>query len=153
MHQLTSLYIAFSPCVSATVYLQSIYSCGYHSLCPIIKPPPLPPILFVSLSLYVFSYLFSLFTVHLFLYLQWLTGSGSVSGYQRKLRFCCRQIAFFLVSPVLFCSERKRQKCGSSKICLLLGLKNAPPLRIQWRVSHQTAGSNGTARLTHTIHR
>ena len=26
--------------LSATVYLQSIYLCGYHSPCPIIMPPP-----------------------------------------------------------------------------------------------------------------
>lgn len=86
--------------LSATVYLQ----CGYvfiivcvPSYSCLVLPPP-PPFPFVSLPLYLSSHLFSLFTVHLFLYLQWLTGSSSVSGYQRKLRFCCKQIAPFFRS-------------------------------------------------------
>lgn len=86
--------------LSATVYLQ----CGYvfiivcvPSYSCLVLPPP-SPFPFVSLPLYLSSHLFSLFTVHLFLYLQWLTGSSSVSGYQRKLRFCCKQIAPFFRS-------------------------------------------------------
>lgn len=62
MHQLTSPYISFSLCLSATVYLQSIYSCGYHSLCHIIKPPPFPLHTFwVSLPLFVLLFVLTLY--------------------------------------------------------------------------------------------
>lgn len=66
-----------------------------------------------------------------------------------KITLLLQTNSFFFFSSVLllYSVQRGRQKRVSSEICLLLALKNAPPLRIQGRVSQQTAGPNGTTRL------
>lgn len=56
---------------------------------------------------------------------------------------------FFGFSCCILFRERMTEKWLQRKnlLSLLRALKNAPPLRIQERVSHQTAGPNGTAKL------
>lgn len=86
IHKLTSPYslsLSLSICNSLSavhLFMWLSWSVSHHHASFSFRPFP-----FVSLSFY----LFSVFTVHLLLCLQPLTGSGSVSGYQRKLRFCC----------------------------------------------------------------
>lgn len=153
MHKLTSPYSLYLPPCPCNSYLQSICLCGYHSTACVLSSCLLPPFPFVSFSLYLFSHLFSLFTVHLLPYLQCFPCSSSVSGYQRKLQFCSKQMGlfffFFGFSCCILFRERMTEKWLQRKnlLSLLRALKNAPPLRIQERVSHQTAGPNGTAKL------
>jgi len=100
----------------------------------ICSPICSPSLLFTSFSLSVMPHRQRL--------CDWLSG--------RKLHFWCKPIGAPPPPPhhqslLLYSVQRGR----------LLALKNAPPLRIQRRVSQQTAGPNGTTglmRSTHSVH-
>lgn len=128
-----------------------MWLCVYHSLRPIIfmpRPPPALPIPFcVSPPLFVLPFVLPLYCSPLSL--------SPMAHRQQLCEWLSEKITLLLQTNssvfqellVLYSVQKGRRKSSSSEICLLLALKNAPPLRIQGRVSQRTAGPNGMARL------
>ena len=135
MHQLTSRSLSLSNSLSAVhllTWLSSPASRHYASLS--LLYPSLP--LFV-LPLYSPPLPLSPTPHRRRLLCEWLS---------EKITLLLQTNSSFLF--VVCCVRRGRDgKSGSGEICALLALKDAPPLRIQRRVSQQTAGPNGTTRL------
>ena len=143
------LSLSLSLSLSATVYLQCgyvviVYVPSYSCLVLVL----LPPISFcVSPPLFVLPFVLPLYCSPLSL--------SPMAHRQRLCEWLSEKItlllqtnsSFFRGLLVLYSVQKGRRKSSSSEICLLLALKNAPPLRIQGRVSQRTAGPNGMARL------
>lgn len=122
--------------VQAAVYLK----CGYIDYIPCVPSLCLPHC-FLRLPLSLC--LLSIFAAHL----------SRLPTMPRRQRLC------ELLSEKMTLLLQTNSSCFGSSCCILfregrrksgcwlLALKNAPPLRIQGRVRHQTAGPNGTARL------
>lgn len=110
MHKLTSSY---SLSLATTVYLQSIYLCGYHG--PIIMPPPpspciLPIPFFVPFSLFVLLFVYPLYCSPLSL--------SPVPHWQQPCEWLSAKITlllqtnsiFFFFSLLLYSVQTGRQK-------------------------------------------
>lgn len=130
---------------SFAVYLHFIYLYSFHGLDPSLPPFNLQFTFVFLYLLFVLLFAFPLSTVHLFCFLQqqqreWLSGKIVLV---LQINSSC-----LFLSLLMHSVQRGRWETGSSEILPLLALKNVPPLGIQGRVGHHTAGHNDTAKLT-----
>lgn len=103
---------------SLSLSLQQFICSPFTHVVIIVCSHRAPHSLIVSLSLSLFSNLFSFLTVHLVPYLRRLYAGGSVSIHHGKLHFACRQTVLYCLSCCIS-AQRAGETSGVSEICLL----------------------------------